>query len=329
MLYEIATNGTPGYNVKLAYKFPNKLNPTSDNYLMRPKPGATRRTLTSALTLIALTLELHAQSLTPRPEFEAASIKPNTTGGFTNLRPPVGGRFTATNATLKMLIDVAYKVRTYQLSGGPGWLDSEHYDLTAKAEGNANQDQVFLMLQKLLEDRFQLRLHHETKEMPVYALVVAKNGAKNGSKLKEFTESGCVPFDPDKPPPPPPPPGQPFARGTVPCGVFLMMGNALEATKTDIKQFASALTNMQELGRPVIDKTGLTGTYAIHLEYAPVGRGGRGLGVAGDGAQTPLPDASGPSIFTALQEQLGLKLEPQKAPIEILVIDHAEKPTEN
>jgi uncharacterized protein (TIGR03435 family) len=322
MLYEIATNEIPDYNVKLAYKFPNKPNPTSDNYLMRPKPGATRRTLISALGLVLITLQLHAQAPTPRPEFEAASIKPNTAGGLINLRPPVGGRFTATNATLKMLIDVAYKVRTYQLSGGPGWIDSEHYDLTAKAEGNPNQDQVFLMLQKLLEDRFQLRLHHETKEMPVYALVVAKNGPK----LKEFTESGCVPFDPDKPPPPP---GQPFAAGAVPCGVFLMMGSALEATKTDMKQFASALTNMQELGRPVIDKTGLTGTYAIHLEYAPVGRGGRGLGVAGDGGQAPLPDASGPSIFTALQEQLGLKLEPQKARIEILVIDHAEKPSEN
>ena len=183
------------------------------------------------------------------------------------IRPPVGGRFTATNATLKMLINVAYKIRNYELSGGPAWLESEHYDVNAKAEGNPTQDQMFLMLQKMLEDRFKLKLHRETKELPVYALLVAKNGPK----LKKSSDSDCVAIDPNKPlppPPPPPAPGQPFSLkpGSLPCGAMFMMGNALEANKTDMSQFAGALTNMRDLDRPVIDQPGLTGTVTIHLD---------------------------------------------------------------
>ena len=127
------------------------------------------------LTGIAL-----AQTPAPRPEFEVASIKLNTSGnGMTMIRPPVGGRFTATNARLKMLIGLAYKLQDYEISGGPGWINTDGYDITAKAtDSNIGVDQLRPMLRALLEDRFQLKVHRESKEVPVYALLPGKNGLK-------------------------------------------------------------------------------------------------------------------------------------------------------
>src|SRR5438270_11632939 len=150
----------------------------------------TRRIVVAAL-LAGLA---HAQ--TDRPQFEVASIKPNTSGnGLVMIRPPVGGRFTATNATLNMLIGIAYKVRPNQISGGPGWAGSERYDIVAKADGNPTQDQFALMVRALLEERFQLVTHKETKELPIYALLIAKNGPK----LPNPKEGSCAAFSPDKP----------------------------------------------------------------------------------------------------------------------------------
>jgi uncharacterized protein (TIGR03435 family) len=281
---------------------------------------------------------------TDHPQFEVASIKPNTSGnGLVMIRPPVGGRFTATNVTLNMLVGLAYKLRPNQISGGPAWAASERYDILAKAEGNPAQDQLASMVRALLEERFQLVAHKETKDMPVYALLIAKNGPK----LPAAKDDACTAFSPDKPPPPPPQPGQPFQPPPTPCGGFLMMGNRLEAGKVGMAQLVNVLANVT--GRTVIDKTGYTGTFDVHLEWTPEGGmgrggpfarpgvgapGGAGVGIAGPG---PGPggdpghqaDSSGPSIFTAIQEQLGLRLESQKAPVETLVIDRAEKPTEN
>jgi uncharacterized protein (TIGR03435 family) len=273
-----------------------------------------------------------------RPQFEVASIKPNTSGnGLVMIRPPVGGRFTATNATLNMLVGIAYKVRSNQISGGPAWAASERYDILAKADGNPTHDQFAAMLRALLEERFQLVAHKETKDMPVYALLIAKNGPK----LPAAKEGACTAFSPDKPAPPPPrppQPGQPFQPPPTPCGGFLMMGNRLEAGKVGMAQLVNVLANVT--GRTVIDKTGYTGTFDVHLEWTPeggMGRGGLGGGPvvvgAGPGGTgpggAPEVDSSGPSIFTAIQEQLGLRLESQKGPVETLVIDRAEKPTEN
>jgi uncharacterized protein (TIGR03435 family) len=255
-----------------------------------------------------------------------ASVKPNTSGsGMISIRPPVGGRFTATNARLKMLIGLAYNVKNFEISGGPGWIDSEGYDISAKAaDGNTSLDQLRPMLQTLLEDRFKLMVHREKKEMPVYALMFAKNG----SKLPEAKDGGCVKFGPDSPPPPPPAPGQ---LPPILCGGFLRAPNLLQAGKVDMKQLVNVLSDV--LGRPVIDKTGYTGTFDVKLEFSPEGTsfgggplGGGGLALIGG---PPPGDDSKPSIFTALQDQLGLKLESQKGPGEILIIDHAEKASEN
>jgi uncharacterized protein (TIGR03435 family) len=195
-----------------------------------------------------------------------------------------------TAITLLDLIADAYGLRYDQIGGGPNWLGSDHFDIVAKAagEGPLARSQAMQMLQSLLADRFQVKVHRETKEMPVYALVAGKNGAK----LKESP--------PDA------------AGGTsVRAG---SMGMHMEASKGTMDQLSRQLS--LTAGRPVLDRTGLTGHYTYTLDWLPA-----------NGAAPPESDI--PSIFTAVQEQLGLKLEATKAPIVMLIIDRAEKPSEN
>jgi uncharacterized protein (TIGR03435 family) len=257
-----------------------------------------------------------------RPEFEVASVKPNASGSNNLLmRPPVDGRFTATNVTLKMLIALAYKLRQPEISGGPAWIGSDRYDINAKAAaGNVSADQSRLMLQRMLEDRFKLMVHRETKEMPVYVLLPAKNGLK----ILEAKQGSCIAFASNSPVPSRP--GQSF---TPVCGGFIVMPNGLEGKKISMAQLANSLSSI--VGPPVIDKTGYTADFDFHLEFTREGTAAQpNLTPAGgdNGLVTP-GDTSGPSIFTALQEQLGLKLEATKAPVEVLVIDHAEKASAN
>jgi uncharacterized protein (TIGR03435 family) len=274
------------------------------------------------LTGIAVLPQTNAQTPAARPQFEVASVKPNTSGTMMVriMAPPNGGRLTVTNASLKMLITYAYKVRNFELSGGAGWMNSERYDVAAKAADDSHgEGQLQLMTQTLLEDRFQLKVHRETKEVPVYALLPGKSGLK----LPEAKEGNCV-----KPGPDLPPPGRgPGQLPPTPCGGFFMGPNTLVGGKISMKQFADGLSNI--LGRPVLDKTGFTGTFDVKLEFSPEGTAFAG-GLPGiPGGLPPVFDTSGPSIFTAVQDQLGLKLESQKGPGEVLIIDHAEKPSEN
>jgi bla regulator protein blaR1 len=237
--------------------------------------------------------------LTTAPkEFEVASIKPSAPGGR-GIRVQIapGGRLDAGNITVKFLIQQAYGVKDFQISGGPGWINSERYDLVAKADGDVGRmEQIRPLIQKLLADRFQLTVHRDTKELPIYALVVAKNG----SKLKESAANG---------------PGPQIRMGR---GLINGQGMGME-------MLANQLSNA--IGRTVLDKTGLKGQYDIKLEFTPEDGPGHG---PGDGPEAaPPPDTAGPSVFTALQEQLGLKLESSKGPVEIIIIDRIEKPTEN
>jgi bla regulator protein BlaR1 len=233
-------------------------------------------------------------------EFEVASIKPSDSKGPMNrirVEMAPGGRFTTSNVTVKLLIQQAYNVKAFQITGGPGWIDSERYDVVAKADGNVNGPaQLRPLLQKLLADRLKLTIHRDTKELPVYALVVGKNGPK----FKESEASGP--------------------------GPQIRMGRGLiDGQGMGMDMLASQLS--KPLGRTVLDKTGLKGQYDIKLEFTPDDGSGRG---PGDGPEAAAPpDTAGPSIFTALQEQLGLKLESSKGPVEIIVIDRVEKPTEN
>jgi uncharacterized protein (TIGR03435 family) len=227
----------------------------------------------------------------PGASFEVATIKFHPGPITFSADPIVRGRtVTGTASTLLDMVTTAYGVRYDQVSGGANWVISDHYDLTAKSEGEGTltKEQAHQMLQTLLANRFQLRVHRETREVASYALVVAKNG----HKLKESTADA---------------PGKSFVRGN---GVSLHM----EATRGTMEGLASQLSHTA--GRPVVDRTGLTGYYAFTFDWTPA-----------NGA--PESDSDTPSMFTAIQEQLGLKLEPTKAPREILVIDHAEKPSEN
>ena len=237
--------------------------------------------------VIALCLGLSAQ--TPLA-FEAASVKPASRdrGSVMYYRTPPGGRVSVSNATLKLLIQNVYRVRSFQVSGGPSWIVTEGWDIEATPGSNARPaitpEQRDEMFKTLLADRFHLVLHRETKELPVYDLVVAKGGSK-------LQLSGDEP------------------------GFGMTNTGSITFKKTTVSTFANVLSGV--LDREVIDKTGIQGNFNVDLHWTPDER-----------ADAQLDDA-GPSIFTAIQEQLGLRLESSKGPVEIFVIDHVEKPSEN
>jgi uncharacterized protein (TIGR03435 family) len=242
--------------------------------------------------IFPLLLALAAQPQQPppaRPEFEVISIKPGDPSfhGFSFSVPP--GRLVARNVRLKFLVTWSYGIRDFQLAGGPGWLASAEFDIDAKLPDGAPSSQAPAMMQAALEDRFQLKIHREARNMREYALVVAPGGPK-------FRD-----LDPGD---------HPGAEGYsgVSDGAIELLGRG----KT-----ASGLADLlvSAVGAPVIDQTGLTAKFDYHLKYAP-------LSVA------PGAGDSAPDIFSAIQ-QLGLKLEPTKGPVPILIIDHAEMPTPN
>jgi len=251
-----------------------------------------------------------------RPSFEVASIKPSSGDmhrTMVGIQP--GGRFNASGVTTKLLIQQAYGIKDFQITGGPGWIGSDRYDISAKPEGPANQDQLKLMLQSLLEDRFQLKMHPETKEMPVYALVVAKDGPK----LKEVNEPAPDSVETGGR-------GNPGGRGGR-QGLMRMGRGQLSGQAVGLDMLVTQLSNI--LGRAVIDKTGLKGKYDLTLEWAPDESQGMMFRGGPPDAGATSPDTAGPSIFTALQEQLGLRLESQKGAVQIFVVDRVEKPSEN
>jgi len=260
-------------------------------------------------------------------QYEVVSIKPNTSGSNSVRISGAGraGRMTVTNASLRQMITLAYKIKNFQLSGSGPVLDSDRYDIDARPpEGKFSDAEAQEMFQSLLADRFRLKIHRESKEMPVYMLLAAKSGLK----IEEFKESSCDVFKPNAGPPPPQAPGQP---PKVYCGNFMMGPNTLVASKTTMTVLADGLSNI--LGRTVIDKTGFTGAFNVRLEFtrdAVANFGANGPGTPGASPIAPAPDdSSRPTIFTALQEQLGLRLESQKGPVEMIVVDHAEKASEN
>jgi len=257
------------------------------------------------------------------PVFEVASIKPdkysNRMFGFGWFSP---SRFTATGATVQRFIREAYGVEGDQIAAAPHWLNSERYDVDAKIDGSLADelqkltfDQRMLedqrMLQALLADRCKLTLHRETKELPLYALVIAKNGPKlQEAKPGDTYPDGIKGIDgrgrPDR----------------MRIGRGLITGQGVSIA------LLVRMLSRQQLGRPVLDKTGLTGKYDFTLQWTPDVRQAPTAGEQGTD-NTPTPDSSGPSIFTSIQEQLGLRLESQKGPAEILFIDLVEKPSEN
>jgi uncharacterized protein (TIGR03435 family) len=272
-----------------------------------------------------------AQALVPAsPSFEVASIKKDTEGVLRMGGPDVS-RYWATSVTARMLIAFAYDVKDFQFAGAPGWVDSEKFDVDAKVEDSLaeqlrklphveQQQQLRLMLQSLLADRFALKITHATKEMPIFALVVAKGGTKL---------TPVAPPDPETSAPFPalPGPGHPTL---APGGAYISLLPGNRATISGKSAPVSALTSMLAalLGRPVDDRTGLEGMYDFLVSYT------RDPGLEGSPPPSPNaapspPDRSGASLFTALQEQLGLKLETTRGPVDTITIDHIEEPTPN
>lgn len=315
------------------------------------------------IVVLLLTVACCAQQPDSQVTFEVASVKPSA--------PPEGGRmvmgarggpgsadpirFTASNFSLSSLISMAYDLKPYELSA-PSWLNGERFDIVAKVPPGATREQFRLMLQNLLAERFKLVIHRETKELPIFELVVGKGGPKfkeSADQTDTVVQPGALP--------PPPPSGGPMQMKMgkdgfpeMPAGRTMMMmmpGRArMTAYKETMQWLATRLST--QAGRPVMDATGLTKKYDFTLEFAPegsgMGPGGMAPPVGGGGgggamvmmAQVPGPGGpaahsaadheSVPTLATALQEQLGLKLESKKGPVSIVVVDKIEKvPTEN
>jgi uncharacterized protein (TIGR03435 family) len=254
-------------------------------------------------------LQPHAQTFS----FEAASVKPaspdNPPGQGLSRAP--GGRFTAVNAPLRFLILYAYQLQGHQLVGAPEWTASERFDIVAKMEGDppsivtAGPDPMRLATQTLLGERFGLRVRRETRELDIYALTMARSGGQPGRGLKPSPEdcavmaararaSAAAP-GPDRAPPFVC--GQKFGPGRIRFGGY------------PLSLFANGLS--QAVGRAVVDRTGLTGNWSFELTYAA----------------EPSPSSDAPSLFTAIQEELGLKLEATKGPVDVLVVESVERPT--
>jgi uncharacterized protein (TIGR03435 family) len=228
-----------------------------------------------------------------------------------------------------MLIRQAYQVQDFQMAGGPGWIDSDRFDIDARAgvdiapvpPGTIGPMQ--LMIQSLLADRFQLKVHRETREQPIYSLALARTDGRRGPQLRP-SGAECAPVTvPGGFPAPPPPPAGPRAAGAPPTCPSLAGPFFISGRRMTMAQLASGLST--RVNRVVVDRTGLEGNFDLELSFTP------------DDAQPGQPlrlngvdlDLNAPSIYTALQEQLGLKLDSQRGPVEVLVIDSVERPTEN
>jgi uncharacterized protein (TIGR03435 family) len=275
------------------------------------------RLLPGAVLCLLLILDRDATAQT-KPQFEVASIKPSSPDARgTFIRPGPGGGISIANMTLKELIVLAWRVQPFQITGGPAWLSTDRYDVTGKPAAKPSPGEINLMLQALFEDRFRLAVRQETKEMSIYALVLARKDGKLGPGLKESKEGGCTNYDSSDPRPAP----QPGKRPALGCGGLMAGGLWLNAVAVPIASLILPLSERVE--RQVVDKTGLMGKFDINLEWTP------------DETQAPpppgtLPLSSGaPSFYTAQQEQLGLKLESQKGAVDILMIERAEKLSEN
>ncbi len=280
------------------------------------------RAIVVAGLFTAATCGLFAQSANP-PRFAVASIKrdastePLTMASAMGVGYRPGGRLVAHNAPVTMLIQRAYSLQSWQLVGGPAWVSQEGYDIEAKPESNTDQKQMWLMLQTLLAERFKLSMHQEKRDLPVYDLVATKGGPKLAPPDPGYCSEVLTTL---------PQPGE--ERPAQPCGPGVTgspTGLTLEGVRIAMPALAKQLSML--LGREVVDKTGYAGQFSIHMEFA------MDEALAGIPNPPPLPatDQPGdrpPTITTALQ-QLGLKIQPSKGPVEVNVIDHVERPTAN
>jgi uncharacterized protein (TIGR03435 family) len=265
------------------------------------------------------------------PAFDVVSIRENTSGEAASRSQRQPGRYVITNFAVRPLILNMFGLQPEQLVGGPDWIDSARYDITATMSGDlpltppGTVGPLQLMMQRVLAERFALVVHAETRELPVFALTRARSDGKLGPGIRTAaTDCEAVMgvmlkgarLDGSTPEPPQLPDGSPA------CGTRFGPGGRLTSGGTPMTRLAQILS--QPAGRIVVDRTGLTGLFDLLVEFAPDDARAPG------GAPTAAPaDSNVPSLFTAIEEQLGLKLQPDRAPVEVLVIDSVKRPTEN
>jgi len=246
-----------------------------------------------SISLTSLTCLLGAQALS----FDVASIRPHAPDDDRfRVKMPSNGRFASTGSVAKLILMLAYDVQESQIVGGPGWFATEKWDIEAKCDDRVahSVEETRRMLQSLLEERFALQIHREAQQRPAYVLTVAKRGPK----FKAPEQDGPT--------------------------NYRITGNTISLERGDLARMAQLLSTA--LGRPVIDHTGLGGRYNLTLQWddAPIREGG----VPGLDAAVAPGDGNG-SIFTAIQDQLGLRLEPRRAAVEVIVVDRIERPSQN
>jgi uncharacterized protein (TIGR03435 family) len=307
--------------------------------------------IVACFTALALTLavtgsgRVQAQAATggafdPNLAFEAASVKANKSGEpFIRFGSPPG-RFIATNAPLREIVRIAYGVQPFQLIGLPSWTESERFDITAKVPGDAPPlgppgsgaaaSPISVMLRNLLVERFKMKAHSEQREMPIYVLVLARQDGKLGPSLKPSpVDCNALRAAARGGPPPQALQGPPKPGEAPQCGMF-MSPASIGAGGVSMTALATALG--QRLGRSVIDKTGLTGEYQFVLNFTPdqlpAGGASPPPGAAPLANGVPF-DPNAPSLVTAIQEQLGLKLDSQRGSVDVVVVDSVERPIED
>jgi uncharacterized protein (TIGR03435 family) len=272
-------------------------------------------------------------------KFDVASIKPASSACEAGFCPPTGppgevelhvlrdrargsdhGTFHVRNVPLHLLIQLAYNAKDYQIVLEPAWANSERYDVTAKTENNTSFKQMLPMLRSLLAERFNLALHTVTKELPVFELTAAKGGLR-------IKDASCVNRDPN---------GPPLPIGSKVCGG--VTSRMFPAGRSRLEGFGVPMSKLVEvladrIGRTVVDKTGFSGTFNFELDFSPddAASNPKSRTTADADPERPIPgtNVQAPTIFAALQEQLGLRLQAAKGQVEVLLIDHVQRPTPN
>lgn len=312
-----------------------------------------KKLLVSGLALSAIIVGLNAQDTAPVPY--VASVKKNA-GGFGAQMRIGPGMISANGVPIRLLMRQAFgQLQDFQLVGGPAWIGSDRFDIEAKIEGGGPMSPQVIqsVLRQILEERFALKVHRESRELPIYALVLARSDGRLGPNLKPSSDECATMMTQRGRGPAPGPDGRGavmVSRGVAPdgrggpgraggpppaldfdappvCGQRGGGFGRMRAGGTTMTDFATMISGTAQ--RVVVDKTGLIGYYDIALTYTPTGDQ-LPQGTPPPGAPAPPPiDPDGPSFFTAIQEQLGLKLEPTKGPVDVLVIDAVEKPVED
>jgi uncharacterized protein (TIGR03435 family) len=286
-----------------------------------------------AIGVVAAVLLAALVSGQSAPVFEVASVKrsPDAPFSFPGLMLQQGGRATSPGTNVRQLILVAYGLQDLQLSGGPSWIGSDLYAIDARAGADATRARVRLMVKSLLAERFQLVAHLEKRELPALALVLANRDGRLGPRLRR-SGPDCAPIRTPEgvPPPPPPPPGPGGDFNPVlpqdpigpTCG-YISFPGWLSGRRLTMAHFVAALTQLTR--RPVLDETGLSGDFDLDVTFTP----DQPVALNGAAAPPSLSQSDRPPLLTAIQEDLGLKLETRRRDVDVLVIDRIERPSEN